>query len=381
MKIALVCSWLNQYGGAERVLEQLHDFYPDAPIYTSMYEPRAMPAFYRNWDIRTSFLQRVPFVRRYHQLFLSLYPLAFEQFDLSAYDVVLSNTSAFGHGVITRPETCHISYCLTPARFLWGFHGYARRENLGGLQRFVLAPLLASLRAWDVAAAQRVDHFIAISQTIAARIQKYYRRSSTIIHPAIDTSQFRPSDEVDDYFLVVSRLIPYKRIDLAVEACSRLGLKLKVVGDGRDRVALERLAGPTVEFLGRRPDAEVKQLFARCRGFLFPGEEDFGLTPLEAQASGRPVLAFAAGGPLETVVDGQTGLFVHSQTVDAWTDALARFNAMRWDSAAIRRHAEQFDVRVFKERLTNFVAQKFAEHRAEPFGRLPEGNLREIPQQ
>lgn len=363
MKIALVCSWLNQYGGAERVLEQLHELYPDAPIYTSVYDSGAMPAFYRTWEIRTSFLQRLPFVRRYYQFLLPLYPLAFEQFDLSGYDVVLSNTSAFGHGVITRPETCHICYCLTPARFLWGYHDYARRENLGGVQKLFLTPILATLRAWDVAAAQRVDHFVAISQTIATRIQKYYRRSATIIYPSIDTTRFEVSDEIDDYFLVVSRLVPYKRIDLAVQACSKLGLKLKVVGDGRARAALERLAGPGVEFLGRRPDGEVRRLLSHCRGFLFPGEEDFGLTPLEAQASGRPVLAYGAGGSLETIRDGETGRFVHAQTVEAWTEALAEFVGRRWDGQAIRRHAERFDVRIFKQQVADFVAQRWAEHR------------------
>jgi glycosyltransferase involved in cell wall biosynthesis len=361
-RVAIACSWLNQYGGAERVLETLHEMYPDAPIYTSMYEPRAMPDFYRTWDIRTSFLQRLPLSRSRHQLFLSLYPLAFEQFDLGEYDVVINNSSAFSYGVITRPETHHVCYCLTPARFLWNYHDYARRENLGRGARLALAPLLTSLRQWDVQAARRVDSFIAISKLVEARIAKYYGRRSEIIYPSIDTNRFAPDadGQADDYFLVVSRLVPYKRIDLAIKACNKLGLPLKIVGGGRDREALQRLAGPTVEFLGRVSDAEIKRLYSRCRAFIFAGEEDFGLTPLEAQASGRPVVAYGAGGALETIVDGQTGLFFDEPTVDSLAEVLASFPRSGWDGRAIRANAERFDNSVFKRQLASFVDRALA---------------------
>jgi glycosyltransferase involved in cell wall biosynthesis len=331
-----------------------------------MYEPRAMPAAYRKWDIRTSFLQHVPYSRSKHQLFLSLYPLAFEQFDLSDYDVVINNSSAFSYGVLTRPETCHVCYCLTPARFLWNYHDYARRESLGPLAKLALAPMLTSLRLWDIQAARRVDHFIAISRLVAARIGKYYGREAPIIYPAIDTSRFAPveRDEVGDYFLVVSRLVPYKRIDLAIRACNKLGVPLKIVGGGRDREALEKLAGPTVQFLGRVSDEEIKSLYARCRAFIFPGEEDFGLTPLEAQASGRPAIAYGAGGALETIVDGETGLFFRQPTVDALAETLAGFAADDWDPRRIRQNAEKFDNSVFKDQLSSFVDRALAGHGA-----------------
>ena len=376
-RVAIACSWLNQYGGAERVLETLHEMYPEAPIYTSMYEPRAMPECYKTWDIRTSFLQRLPLSRSKHQLFLSLYPLAFEQFDLGDYDVVINNSSAFSYGVITRPETRHICYCLTPARFLWNYHDYARRESLGRGARLALAPLLTSLRQWDVQAARRVDDFIAISSLVKARIAKYYGRESTIIYPSVDTGRFAPAadDEIGDYFLVVSRLVPYKRIDLAIEACNKLGLPLKIVGGGRDREALRRLAGPTVEFLGRVSDAEIKQLYARCRAFIFPGEEDFGLTPLEAQASGRPVIAYGAGGALETIIEGQTGVFFREPTVDSLVEALASLPRAGWDGIEIRRNAERFDNAVFKQQLASFVDRALANHPISPREGRGEGGI------
>lgn len=356
-RVAIVCSWLNQYGGAERVLEVLHEMYPAAPIYTSMYAPRAMPAAFRSWDIRTSFLQKLPLSRSHHQLYLSLYPLAFEQFDLTDYDLVIDNSSAFSYGVITRPGTCHVSYCLTPARFLWNYHDYARRERLGPLARLALAPVLSSLRMWDVQAARRVDHFVAISRLVAARIAKFYGRQAPIIYPSIDVEAYRSTsrDEVGDYFLIVSRLIPYKRIDLAIEAFNRLGLPLKVVGSGRDRAALERVAKPNVQFLGRVSDADLRSLYSRCRAFVFPGEEDFGLTPLEAQASGRPVIAYGAGGALETVVEGETGAFFREPNADSLAEVVGRFDHAAWDPARIRRQAERFDHSVFKRQLAGFV--------------------------
>lgn len=356
-RVALVASWLNQYGGAERVLEVLHEMFPDAPVYTSMYAPEAMPASYRSWDIRTTFMQRLPLVTRKHQLFLPLYPLAFESLRLNGYDLVISNTSAFAHGTHTGSGTTHICYCLTPARFLWDYAGYVRREQIGRVARSVLPAIIAPLRFWDRAAAQRVTHYVAISRLVAERIRTIYRRQSTIIYPPIDAGAFTPSSEYDDYFLIVSRLIPYKRIDLAVQAFTRLGLPLRVIGDGRDRASLEKMAGPSVRFLGRLPDADVKDQLRHCRAFVFPGEEDFGLAPLEAMASGRPVIAYAGGGALETVVSGVTGEFFHEPTVDALAATVETFRPERFDPITIRRHAETFDRSVFVQRLRAFVKQ------------------------
>lgn len=362
LKVALVCSWLNQYGGAERVLEVLHEMYPDAPIYTSMYEPKAMPAAYRQWDIRTSFLQYLPLVKKRHQMFLPLYPLAFKQFDLSGYDLVISNSSAFGHGVFTGPETCHVCYCLTPARFIWNYDEYVKRERINALARRLVPLTLGALRAWDAAAARRVDHMVAISTAVQARIARFYHRDSEIIYPPVDTSRYRISEEIDDYFLIVSRLIPYKRIDLAVRAFTELGLPLKVVGDGRDRAALAGMAGPNVEFLGRVPDEEVRRLYSRCRAFIFPGEEDFGLTPIEAMSAGRPVIAYGAGGALDTVVEGETGLLFREPSPEALAQVVRGFDHRQFDPIKIRQHALGFDVSLFKERLATFVAERVAEH-------------------
>lgn len=362
MRIAIVHDWLNQVGGAESVLENLVSLYPDAPVYTSIYRPEAMPAEYRQWDIRLSWMNRLPVVKRHHQPFLPLYPMAFEGLDLGAYDVVLSNKSGFCHGVITPPETLHVCYCLSPTRYVWRYHDYARREGLGPLARLALAPLLSRLRVWDRVAADRVDRFVAISSEIQRRILKYYRRESEIIHPPVDTQRFAPSSLYDDYFVVVGRQVPYKRIDLAVQACTRLGLRLLVAGSGRDRARLESMAGPTVEFLGRVPDEQVPDLLARCRAFLFPGMEDFGIAPVEAMAAGRPVIAFASGGALETVVEGVTGVLFREQTVDSLCDALARFDADAYDPGAIRRHAEQYDVDVFRHKMAEYVARAWEEH-------------------
>lgn len=356
MRVAIVCSWLNQYGGAERVLEVVHEMYPEAPVYTSMYWPEALPASYRSWDIRPSFLDRLPFIKRHHQPFLPLYPYGFESLDLEGYDLILSVTSAFAHGVIARPETTHICYCLTPARFLWQYGAYARREQLGRLARTVLPFFLTGLRTWDALAANRVDHFVAISRVVQERIRKFYRRPSRIIYPPVHTSDFAVSDEVDDYYLILGRLIPYRRVDLAVRAFNELGRPLVIVGDGRDRQALERIAGPNVRFLGRVSDAERKRLLSRCRAFLWPGEEDFGIAPLEANASGRPVIAYAGGGALETVIEGVTGALFREQTPEALARAVEAFDPASYDPATLRRHAERFDVEVFKSELGRYIA-------------------------
>jgi glycosyltransferase involved in cell wall biosynthesis len=356
VKLAIVVSWLNQYGGAERVLEVVHDMYPQAPIYTSLYRPEVLPAAYRTWDIRSTFLDRLPLLRRKHQLLLPLYPLAFESLDLRGYDVVLSLTSAFGHGVITPAETAHVCYCLTPARFLWGFEAYVEREGLGRFSRQALRPFLLSLRQWDRLAADRVDQFIAISHTVQQRIRKYYRRNAEIIYPPVSTDCPVAEGPAGDYFLVVSRLVPYKRIDLAVRAFSALGLPLKVVGDGRDRRSLEALAGPSVEFLGYVSDAERDRLMAGCRAFVFPGEEDFGIAPLEATARGRPVIAYGAGGALDTIAEGRTGVFFRQPTPESLAEAVEQLETMAYEPAALHAHAEQFSIAAFQRQMDAVLA-------------------------
>jgi glycosyltransferase involved in cell wall biosynthesis len=355
LKVAIVHDWLNQIGGAEEVLEALVELFPSAPVYTSMYWPEAMPDNYRQWDIRTTWMDRLPGIHRHHQPYLLFYPLAFGGVELHDFDLVISNKSAFCFGVDTLPATCHICYCLTPTRFVWDFENYIDREHTGGAAQRLVRPFLGRLQHWERQAAGRVDAFVAISDEIQKRVRQCYGRESDIIYPPVDTQRFTPEDGHDDYFLVVSRLIPYKRIDLAVRVFTELGLPLKIGGDGRDRESLQAMAGSNVQFLGYVPDEDLGQLMARCRAFLFPGLEDFGITPVQAMATGRPVIAYAGGGALDYVVEGVTGTFFHEQTPESLADAVRRFDAGIFDPGTIRTHARQFDEGVFKSRILAFI--------------------------
>ena len=362
MNVALVHDWLNQMGGAENVLEELVDLFPGAPLYTSIYAPDRMPDAYRSWPIHTSFMQRLPAVAAHHQAYLPFYPLAFGQTDLSAYQLVLSNKSGFCHGVRTRNgahKAIHVCYCLTPTRFLWLYEQYRQREQIGAGINALLQPVLALLRRWDRAAAQRVDHFIAISREVQTRIRTIYGRDSVVIHPPVDTDRFTPDPAVPvgDYYLIVSRLIPYKRIDLAVAAFASLAAeKLVVVGEGRDLASLRASAPPNVTFLGRQPWDRLVSLMRGCKAFLFPGLEDFGIAPVEAMSAGRPVIAFAGGGALDTVIPGVTGEHFAAQTVEALHAVLVGFDARRYDPGLCRAQAERFSRANFRRQLLDYLA-------------------------
>jgi glycosyltransferase involved in cell wall biosynthesis len=371
MKIALAHDWLNQMGGAENVLEELVNMYPAAPVFTTIYAPTLMPVAYQHWDIRASWLNRAPAIDRHHQPYLPLYPAAVSSLNFDGYDVILSNKSGFIHGLPHSPQQLHICYCLAPTRYVWDYGGYAAREGFGAWLGRLIGPVVNRLQRWDFNAAQLpsvenkkgVDHFIAISKEIQARIKKFYNRDSVIIYPPVDTARFKPADKNSppgDYYLIVSRLIPYKRIDLAVQAFNRLGKRLIVVGDGRDRAALQAMAGPTVEFKGRLPWDNVVDLMAHCQAFLFPGFEDFGIAPVEAQSAGRPVIAFARGGALDTVIEGETGLFFREQSVEALIAAVEAFERQSFDPAAARANAELFSTARFRREMGEFVAQKWA---------------------
>ena len=363
LRLALVHDWLNQMGGAENVLEELVDLFPAAPLYTSMYDSAKMPDAYRDWDIRTTFMQRLPGYSDHHQAWLPVYPLAFRSTDLSGYDLVLSNKSGFCHGVRTQNgsrKAIHVCYCLTPTRFLWLYEQYREREQIGGLVNAALQPALALLRRWDWAAAQRVDHFVAISSAVQERIRAIYGRESVVIHPPVDTERYTPdpSVPVGDYYLIVSRLIPYKRIDLAVEAFRHLPAeKLVIVGDGRDRTALQAGASPNVTFLGRQSQAKLLELMQGCKAFLFPGLEDFGIAPVEALSAGRPVIAFAGGGALDTVLPGVTGEHFSEQTVESLLGMLKKFDPAAYDPADCRQQAEKFGRGMFQGKLLDFLSQ------------------------
>jgi len=338
-----------------------------ALVYTSVYDPKATLACFADMDVRTSFLQR-PLLssRRFHKLALGLYPLAFEQFDLTGYALVISSSSSFAKGIITSPETCHVCYCHTPARFAWRQHDYLQQSRVTRLLAPWMSGMISGLRRRDFDSAQRVDYFVANSHHVAGRIRKFYRREAdAVIHPPVETGRFAPApaEEVGDHFLIVSRLVGYKRLDLAIEACNRLGVPLRIVGDGPERRALGRLAGPTVRFLGKLPDAAVAHELARCKALIFPGEEDFGLTPVECMASGRPVVAYGRGGALETVTPGKTGVFFDEQTPESLMEALQAVSSLRVVPELLQAEAFRFDTSVFAERMSAFVAGAMEKHR------------------
>jgi glycosyltransferase involved in cell wall biosynthesis len=355
MKLALVHDFLSQDGGAEKVLEVMHDLFPEAPTYTLFFDARRIPRF-ASRDIRTSFLQKAPFALQKYQWYLPLMPAAIEHLDLSAYDVVVSNASAFAKGVITRPDALHICYCHTPTRYLWSdTHSYARELRLPRPLKSLLPPLLSHLRLWDQAASQRVDRFVANSEAVRRRIAKYYGRDSEVIHPPVDVERFSISDEPKTYFLTGGRLVAYKRFDLVIEACNQTGIPLKIFGSGPVEDALRKQAGDKVEFLGRVSDGEKAKLYAGAKAFVHPQEEDFGITPVEAMAAGVPVVAYARGGAIETVEDGVTGELFDAQRWEDLADILIRFDANKFDPIRIREHAKQFSRENFEKRFKEYL--------------------------
>lgn len=348
-RIALVYDRVNKWGGAERVLLALHELFPDAPLYTSVYDSEYAP-WASVFDVKTSFLQGVPFAKSHHELLPFFMPLAFETFSFDGYDLVISVTSEAAKGVITKSKTKHICYCLTPTRYLWsGYDDYFRNIGL----RFFSAPVVSYLRKWDQIAAQRPDGYIAISKEVQGRIKKYYGKNSELVYPPAELHMGRlKQKKVDgDYFLIVSRLVPYKRIDLAVQACSELHLPLKVIGKGSQERYLRSIAGPTVEFLGSVTDEELAGHYNGCKALIFPGIEDFGITIVEAQSLGKPVIAFKAGGALETIIDHKTGIFFEPQTKNALKTVLQKFEQKSFLGVACKKQAEKFNKSVFKEKF------------------------------
>jgi glycosyltransferase involved in cell wall biosynthesis len=354
-KIVLVHDYFIQMGGAERVVEAIHDSFPWAPVYTTAALPQGLPGRLRAADIRTSPLQHLPALeRRFRQYFL-LYPFAVEHFDLSSYDLIFSSSSGFAKGVRRRRNAVHVCYCYTPMRWVWRYEDYVAREGFGKGVRAVLPLLLWGLRKWDLRAASQPNYYITSSYVVAQRIKEVYGRESHVIPPPIEVDRFHMSNDLQDYYLILSRLMPYKRIDLAIEACKRMDRRLVIIGDGPDRARLEKLADHRIEFLGRQPDGVVNYYLARCRALLFPGEEDFGMAPLEANAAGRPVIAYRGGGATETVIDGKTGVFFNHANSRALSIAIERFEAMSWSQILLRRHAEKFDTNVFAFRVLQFL--------------------------
>ena len=366
LKVAIVHDWLVSYAGADRVVDCMHHVFPDAPIYTLVYDKDKMPAWFRDYDIRTTWIQKLPFATKLYKKLLPLMPGAFEALDLSEYDLVLSSSSSCSKGVITRPDAGHICYCHTPIRYVWDFY-YTYRANANPLVRAVMPGQMHKLRQWDKCAADRVDYFIANSRYIAQRIKKYYRRDSDVIYPCVHINQ-SPFVEKEDFYLVVGRFTWYKRIDLAVAACTKLGRRLVVIGSGDEESRLRAIAGPTVEFKGGGlSDEEVRDYYLRAKAFLFPGEEDFGITPVEAQSAGTPVLAYGRGGACETVEDGRTGLLFHAQTVDSLAECIEKFEAegVACTKEEIRAHSLRFSEERFEAQLRAYCARRVEDWRRE----------------
>lgn len=354
-KIAIVHDWLTNMGGAEKVIESFMNVYPEAAIYTSMVNKANLSEKFQNKKIIPSFLQKKMNKKKpNHQKFLPFMPMAFESFNLNQYDVVLSSTTACAKGVITRPDTVHICYCNTPMRYAWEFyHEYT--ENMGKLKKSLLKYVMNYIRIWDRVAADRVDFFIANSQNVANRIWKHYRRKSTVIYPPVNTEYYTPGGQREDIYLCMSRLVKYKRVDLAVEAFNKNGKKLVIIGAGEQLDYLKSIAKPNITFLGRQPDKVVREYYRKSKAFIFPGEEDFGITPVEAQACGTPVIAYGKGGATETVIDGVTGIFFKEQTVESLSEAVDRFEKLEPDSKACRENAERFSIERFEKQIKTYV--------------------------
>jgi len=368
MKVALVYDRVNKIGGAERVLETLHEIFPEAPIYTAVYNSETAP-WAKKFKVIPSFLQKLPLAQSRHEFFPYLMPLAFESFNFDEYDVVISITSEAAKGILTKPKTLHLCYCLTPTRYLWsGYEDYFRTSVF----KLFSSPLVAYLRHWDKIACQRPDFYLAISENVKKRIKKYYGRDSEILYPPVDLRKWKAVDsrqKAESYFLVVSRLVSYKRVDIAVEAFNQLGLPLKIIGKGIQEIMLKRKAKKDIEFLGQLTDKELLSYYQRCQAVIFPQEEDFGLVPLEAQACGKPVIAYQGGGALETIVDstkarhldgqGPTGEFFSPQTSQALIKVIKSFKAARFQPDDCRQQAEKFGKEIFKKRFKEIVEEKW----------------------
>jgi len=365
LRVALVHHWLVGMRGGEKVLESFCRILPGADIYTLVAEPAAISESIKQHRITTSWIQNLPRANRYYSYYLPLFPFAIEQFDLSDYDLVVSSDTVVSKGVITRPETCHICYCHTPMRYAWSaYHTYLRAIESSWKRRLV--PFFMNyLRTWDLSAAARVDYFLANSQTVAHRIAKYYRREARVIFPPVKLSSFSVAHTIDDYFLVVGQLVPYKRFDLAIEAFNHLKYPLVVIGDGPEYAKLRSRAGRNITFVGRISDAELGRSLSRCRALVFPGEEDFGMVVVEAHACGRPVIALARGGAVETVVPELNGLLFAEETAQSLIGAVQRFVAIesQFQPPLIRDTATSFDENLFDAAVMSFISEKAEEHR------------------
>lgn len=359
MKVAIVHDWLMSQGGAERVLEEILKLYP-GPVFTLFQnEDNSLSGPIQEARVKHSFIQKMPFARTQYRNYLPLFPMAIEKFDLKEFNLIISSSHAVAKGVKTHDRQLHICYCHTPMRYAWDLEE-PYLESVGVVKGTIARQVLKFLRKWDLNTVSRVDHFIANSKFVAERIERIYGRESTVIYPPVATHEFTPGKEKEDFFLTVSRLVSYKRVDLIVEAFNQMPTKrIKIVGDGPELSKLRGMARNNIEFLEFQSQDELKKLFSYAKGFVFAAEEDFGIAPVEAQSAGTPVIAFGKGGARETVIDGKTGLFFLEQTAASLVTALERFESIDWDTSAIRAHAEQFGVERFRKEFKKFVDQQW----------------------
>jgi glycosyltransferase involved in cell wall biosynthesis len=356
-RIALVHDWLTGMRGGEKALEVLCERFPEAELFTLVHVAGSVSPTIERRPIHTSFIQRLPFVTRLYRQYLPLFPAAVEQFELDGFDLVVSVSHCCVKSIIKPAHARHLCYCLTPMRYAWDqFDAYFGPARIGRVPSRVMRPIMAGLARWDRDTSTRVDRYVAISHYVAGRISRYYNRVASVVYPPVDTTFFHPNSAPPERFaLVVSALVPYKRLDLAIDACARAGMPLKIVGDGPERASLERRATANTDFLGRLRDETVRDLYRRASMLLHPGEEDFGIVPLEAQACGRPVVALGRGGARETVVAGETGLLVEESSVEAFADAIDRAAHHQFDPVAIRRHAERFSRSRFGDEMEALI--------------------------
>ena len=360
-KIALVFDWMTNPGGAEKVNLTLHKMFPQAPIFTSIFNTKALKGFEKA-AITTSFIQNLPFAKTKHQLYLSFMPYAYELFDLSNYDIVISSSHSCAKGIITKPETMHVCYCHTPMRYAWdNWHAYIREYKMNPILKRIGKKRIHKLRMWDKVSSSRVDYYIANSNTTKKRIEKYYNRQATVIHPMITASKYKIADKTRGYFLAVGRLIPYKKFDLIVETFNRIGLPLKIAGTGNMEAELKRQAKGNIEFLGYVSNKELRKLYSECEALIFPQVEDFGIIPLEAMASGRPVIALEEGGALDTVIEGKTGIFFEKQTPLHLKKTIETYQETKktFKPENLQHHAKFFDKKEFSKNLMSYLKEKW----------------------
>lgn len=362
-RIAIVHDWLPVYGGAERVLEQMLEVYPEADVFSLIDalsdEHRK---FLKGRPVKTSFVQKLPGGKKYYRHCFPIMPLAIEQFDFSGYDMVITSSYAFAKGIITGPRQLHLCYCHSPIRYAWDLQNqYLKESKLdSGVKGWFVRTMLHFIRMWDTRTAAGVDAFMANSRFIARRIEKVYRRDATVVYPPVNIERFEYSSEKENFYVTASRLVPYKRMDLIIQAFNGMpDRQLVVIGDGPELPKLQKLAGPNVKVMGWQPQEVLKSHLARAKGFVFAGEEDFGIILLEAQACGTPVIAYGRGGALETVVENKTGLFFGEQTVESLQAAIAESDTRNWDSVACRENAERFSAKLFRERFHHFVESEW----------------------